>query len=58
LEFPDRIFWGVITFLGISLLWLKFGEEFLPLWVGALIGVAVGVLLAVRILAPKEVDRG
>lgn len=29
----DRIFWSVMSFIAISLLWLKFVDDFLPMWV-------------------------
>jgi predicted small integral membrane protein len=38
-------FWGVLTFIGINFLWLGLLEQFLPLWLGAVIGFIVFLLL-------------
>jgi hypothetical protein len=60
MELADRIFWGAIIFLGTSLVWLKFFEDLAPIWVGALTGLALGVLFAFKVGAKseREVDRG
>jgi hypothetical protein len=58
MELPDRIFWGVIIFLGTSLVWLKFLEELAPIWVGALAGVTLGALFALKVGPKEESDRG
>ena len=39
MEFGDRFFWGVMVFIGISLFWLGVLEEYLPMWVGAIVGI-------------------
>lgn len=35
----DRIVWGIFAFIATIFLWLGLLERFVPLWVGAIIGV-------------------
>ncbi len=35
----DRIVWGIFAFVGTIFLWLGLLERFVPLWVGAIVGV-------------------
>lgn len=35
----DRIFWGVVTFVFVCLLWLKYLERFLPMWFGTIVAI-------------------
>lgn len=37
MEFGDRLFWGIMVFVGTILLWLGVLERIAPLWVGAII---------------------
>lgn len=37
------MFWGIILFIFICLLWLKYLERYLPIWVGAAVGLALFV---------------
>jgi len=39
MEFGDRLFWGIMIFIGINLFWLRFLEEYLPIWVGGIVGI-------------------
>jgi len=41
------LFWGVLAFIGIIFLWLGLLEQFLPLWLGAVIGFIVFLLLII-----------
>jgi predicted small integral membrane protein len=41
----DRVFIGVVILVAIHLLWLRFVEAFLPLYVAMLISVAIGVVI-------------
>ena len=38
------LFWGIMAFVGISLLWIGLLELFVPLWVGELIALLVFIL--------------
>ena len=39
------LFWGILAFVGIIFLWLGLLEQFLPLWLGAVIGCIVFLVL-------------
>lgn len=39
----DRVFISVVLFVAIGLLWMRFVEAYLPLWIAGVIGVALGV---------------
>ncbi len=39
----DRVFISVLCFVAIHLLWMRFVESFLPLWVATLINLALAV---------------
>lgn len=41
----DRIFIGTITLVAIHLLWMRFLEMYIPLYVATLISVAIGVMI-------------
>jgi predicted small integral membrane protein len=49
LPFPtntfDRVFISVICFVAISLLWMRFVEEFIPLFVATIISLILGVII-------------
>jgi hypothetical protein len=47
MEFGDRLFWGVMVFIGICLFWLGALEKYLPIWVGAIAGI-IGLLATIR----------
>jgi len=51
METGDRIFWGVILFVGVLFVWLGGLEGFIPLWVGMVLGFLA--LLALLILGPR-----
>ncbi|MBB4120968.1 DUF2160 family membrane protein [Martelella radicis] len=38
----DRIFISVVLFIAISLLWMRFLEPLLPLWVSTVLSVILG----------------
>ena len=46
------LFWGILVFLGINFLWLGLLEDYIPLWVGAVVGFII--LLAMLIYGPRE----
>jgi predicted small integral membrane protein len=48
------LFWGIMTFIGVNLIWLGLVERFVPQWVGAIIGFLL--LLAVFKYGPREKD--
>jgi predicted small integral membrane protein len=37
--FGDRLFWGIMSFIGVNLFWLGVLEEYLSIWFGAVLGV-------------------
>jgi len=45
LSFGDRLFLAIALLILICLLWLKFIEQTLPLWVGFLISVILAVII-------------
>ncbi len=47
MEFGDRLFWGIMVFIGINLFWLGMLEEYLPMWVGAIVGI-IAVLATIK----------
>ena len=51
MEFGDRLFWGIMVFIGINLLWLGMLEEYVSMWVGCAVGIAA--LLAVIKFVPR-----
>ncbi len=51
MEFGDRLFWGIMVFIGINLFWLGMLEEYLPMWVGAIVGIIA--LVATIIFVPR-----
>jgi len=51
MTFGDRLFWGIMVFIGINLFWLGMLEEYLPMWVGAIVGIIA--LLATIKFVPR-----
>ncbi len=41
----DWIFWAIMTWIGVNLLWLKFIEQAVPQWVGAILATIAAVAL-------------
>ena len=41
----DRIFIGVVLFVAIHLLWMRFVEMYFPLWIATLISVILMVVI-------------
>ena len=41
----DRYFISVVLFVAIGLFWMRFIEAYLPLWIAAVIGVILGVVI-------------
>ena len=50
------LFWGIMAFVGISLLWVGVLEVFVPLWVGVILAVIVFIVLIVY--GPREEEEG
>jgi predicted small integral membrane protein len=44
----DRVFISVIIFVSVQLLWMRFLEAYLPLWVAAALSVVLGFLIVTR----------
>jgi hypothetical protein len=45
LTWGNWLFWGIIAFVGLNFLWLALIEEYVPQWVGSLIGLIIGFVL-------------
>lgn len=49
LPFPtntfDRYFISVMIFVALSLLWMRFVEAFLPLWISTVIAIVIGYIV-------------
>jgi predicted small integral membrane protein len=41
----DRVFIGVVFFVAIHLLWMRFLEAFLPLWIATLLSLVLAVII-------------
>jgi predicted small integral membrane protein len=41
----DRLFIGIYLFVALELLWMRFLEQSIPLWVCHILAVALGVLI-------------
>ena len=41
----DRVFVSVVTAIAIHLLWLRFVEQLLPIWVATILCVMLGILI-------------
>lgn len=39
----DRVFIGVVLFVAIHLLWMRFVEAYLPLWVATILSILLGI---------------
>lgn len=46
------LFWSILAFVGINFLWLGLLEDFVPLWVGTVVGFII--FLAMLIYGPRE----
>ena len=44
----DRVFISVVLFVAVQLLWMRFLERFLPLWIAAIISVIAGFFIVTR----------
>ena len=44
----DRVFISVVCFVAIHLLWMRFFEVFLPLWVATILSVMLAVVIIRR----------
>lgn len=49
------LFWGILAFVGINFLWLGLLEDFVPLWVGTVVGFIT--FLAMLIYGPREKEK-
>ena len=41
----DRYFVSVMIFVALSLLWMRFVEAFLPLWISTIIAILIGIVI-------------
>jgi predicted small integral membrane protein len=44
----DRVFVGIYLFVALELLWMRFLEQSLPLWICHILALALGVLIVWR----------
>jgi len=54
LKLSDRITWGVLGWIFFNLLWLKFLDALVPIWVGTIIATAAAVLFVIFWPRPQE----
>lgn len=54
LKLSDRITWAVLGWIFFNLLWLKFLDALVPIWVGTIIATAVAVLFVIFWPRPQE----
>lgn len=41
----DRVFISVVLYVAINLLWMRFLEVYLPLWVASVVAIAIGYVI-------------
>jgi predicted small integral membrane protein len=41
----DRVFISVLIFVALSLLWMRFVEAFLPLWISTVAAILIGIII-------------
>jgi hypothetical protein len=54
LKLSDRITWAVLGWIFFNLLWLKFLDALVPIWVGTIIATAAAVLFVIFWPRPQE----
>jgi len=54
LKLSDRITWAVLGWIFFNLLWLKFLDALVPLWVGTITATAAAVLFVIFWPRPQE----
>jgi hypothetical protein len=54
LKLSDRITWAVLGWIFFNLLWLKFLDALVPLWVGTIMATATAVLFVIFWPRPQE----
>jgi hypothetical protein len=54
LKLSDRITWSILLWIFFNLLWLKFLEAFIPIWIGAILATAAAVLFVIFGPRPAE----
>jgi len=54
LKLSDRITWSVMLWIFFNLLWLKFLEVFVPVWVGTIIVTLAAVAFILFGRGPEE----
>jgi hypothetical protein len=54
LKLSDRITWAVLTWIFFNLLWLKFVQDFISQWVGAVIATIAAAALVSFWPRPEE----
>ena len=54
LKLTDRITWAVLTWIFFNLLWLKFLQDFISQWVGAILAIIAAAALISFWPRPEE----
>jgi hypothetical protein len=54
LKLSDRITWSVLGWIFFNLLWLKFLDALVPIWVGAILATACAALFIAFWPRPQE----
>ncbi len=60
MAFGDRLFWGIMIFIGVNLFWLGLLAGTIPMWVGTIVGVLGSLAMIKYGPRPKtdEMERG
>jgi hypothetical protein len=53
--FGDKLFWGVMLFIGVNLFWLGVLEDYIPLWLAPIVGI-IGTLSVIKFVPPPKVE--
>lgn len=48
------LFWSIMVWIGFNFFWLRFAEELLPQWVGAIIATVIAIALFTYGPRPNE----
>ena len=55
MTFGDRLFWGIMVFIGINLFWLGILEDYLSMWFGAVAGI-LGTFSVIKFAPRPKVE--
>ena len=53
--FGDKLFWGIMLFIGVNLFWLGVLEDYISLWFAPIVGT-IGTLSVIKFIPPPKVE--